>query len=94
MAKVWVKGFTKDDGTKVKGHYREMSGRMLDPKRQRQVVAKMRLGADGEKALKKSIEAAKRSGKQSVKSLKRQYGSALARNSYIPAWALVIGSKI
>ncbi len=25
MAKVWVKGFTKDDGTKVKGHYREVS---------------------------------------------------------------------
>lgn len=23
MAKVWVKGYTKDDGTKVKGHYRE-----------------------------------------------------------------------
>ena len=22
MAKVWVKGFTKSDGTKVKGHYR------------------------------------------------------------------------
>ena len=25
MAKVWVKGFTKSDGTKVKGHYRDVS---------------------------------------------------------------------
>lgn len=27
MAKVWVKGFTKSDGTKVKGHYRDGSKR-------------------------------------------------------------------
>lgn len=24
MARVWVKGYTKSDGTKVEGHYREM----------------------------------------------------------------------
>jgi hypothetical protein len=26
MAKIWIKGYTKPDGTKVKGHYREVSG--------------------------------------------------------------------
>jgi len=25
MARVWVKGFTKSDGTKVKGHYRDVA---------------------------------------------------------------------
>lgn len=24
MAKIWVKGYTKPDGTKVKGHYRKV----------------------------------------------------------------------
>jgi hypothetical protein len=26
MAKIWVKGYTKSDGTKVKGYYKETSG--------------------------------------------------------------------
>lgn len=26
MARVWVKGYTKPDGTKVKGHYRSQAG--------------------------------------------------------------------
>ncbi len=26
MARVYVKGYTKSDGTKVEGHYREMGG--------------------------------------------------------------------
>ncbi len=31
MAKIWVKGYTKPDGTKVKGHYREVSGKSATP---------------------------------------------------------------
>ena len=27
MARVWIKGYTKSDGTKVKGHYRDESVR-------------------------------------------------------------------
>jgi len=27
MAKIWVKGYTKPDGTKVKGHYRGVSAK-------------------------------------------------------------------
>lgn len=27
MAKVWVKGYTKSDGTKVEGHYREINNK-------------------------------------------------------------------
>lgn len=27
MARIWVKGYTKADGTKVPGHYREMQPR-------------------------------------------------------------------
>jgi hypothetical protein len=101
MAKIWVKGYTKPDGTKVKGHFREVSGRMLDPKRQRQVAARIRLGEEPEKALQKGVEIARRGGRQSTKALKKQYGSALARNSrgssgsnYIPSWVRIIGSKI
>lgn len=94
MAKVWVKGFTRADGVKVKGHYREVYDRMVDPKRQRQVVAKVRLGRDYENSLQQGIAAAKRHGKQSVKARKRQYGSALAKGDYIPSWVRVIGAKI
>lgn len=30
MAKIWIKGYTKEDGTKVKGYYREQ---VIDPKK-------------------------------------------------------------
>jgi hypothetical protein len=30
MAKIWVKGYTKPDGTKVKGHYREVAKGRVD----------------------------------------------------------------
>lgn len=44
MAKVWVKGHTRSDGTKVKGHYREVSGRYYDRTRQEHFVNRIRLG--------------------------------------------------
>jgi hypothetical protein len=95
MKKVWIKGYIKPDGTKVKGHYREVSDRLVEPKRQRQVVAKVRLGGDYEKSLQSGIEAAKRHKKYSVTNQKKVYGNALAKAlDYVPTWAKIIGEKI
>jgi hypothetical protein len=94
MARIYVKGYTKPDGTKVKGHYRDVPGKMFDRKRQQQVVAKIRMGDDPKKALQKVTDAARRGGKQSVRGLKKQYGAMLAQGGLGRALTRTIGAKI
>jgi hypothetical protein len=55
MAKIWVKGYTKKDGTKVPGHYRETSGERWNPDimSKERFMAERRAERKGQKSLKK-----------------------------------------
>jgi hypothetical protein len=53
MARVWVEGYKKDDGTKVKGHYREktigkssISSRYIDAENALAKMGYKRIGGD------------------------------------------------
>lgn len=80
MAKVWVKGYTKDDGTKVKGHYRDVDDLYSDRKRQKTLENKVRLGAEPKSAMMQMIKQSNRSSrKKGEAGLKRVYGLNIAR---------------
>jgi hypothetical protein len=50
MAKIWIPAYTKPDGTKVKGHYREMAALPSSAKSRRALVGKIRAGMSPAKA--------------------------------------------
>jgi hypothetical protein len=54
--KIWVKGYTKPDGTKVKGHYREVERLYSDKKSTKKYETAVRMGADPKVALLKMIK--------------------------------------
>lgn len=81
MAKVWIKGFTKADGSKVKGHYREIPDLYSDRKRQKLFAKKVERSGDVDGSYQKMILQANRSKrKPSSPSLKRYAGYGYANN--------------
>ncbi len=76
MAKVWVKGFTKSDGTKVKGHYRDVEmGGAIDRQRKKKVSNLLAMGQDVDKIkskMRSELLRSKRPASEAVK--KRIYG--------------------
>jgi hypothetical protein len=98
MAKVWIKGYTKPDGTKVKGHYRDVSDRMGSRKRDAQLVNRIRLGESPESAVNKSFGAISRrttKGRRSPSSeLKKLYGKAMSNRFDKGSWAKSLGKAI
>jgi len=79
MAKIWVKGYVKEDGTKVPGHYREVSGTMSS-RDKATMASKIRLGQPIETARRqlqmRGIQP--RMLKTTAKKASRQYGRELA----------------
>jgi hypothetical protein len=80
MAKVWVKGFTKDDGTKVKGHYRDTPAKFANKKLEASMANRMRLG--DKDAFEKSKGTFMRSGGAvGVNYTKKLYGQFVGEKS-------------
>ncbi len=76
MAKIWVKGFTRADGVKVKGHYRDVElGGALDRNRMKKVSNLLAMGQDVDKIkrqMRSELLRSKRTVSSAVK--KRIYG--------------------
>ncbi len=81
MAKIWVKGYTKPNGTKVKGHYRDVESRFRNPKTQKVYEAKLRAGRDDEATrdmLFKRDQIRRIKDRETPTEIARRYGTALA----------------
>ncbi len=85
MAKVWVKGYTKPDGTKVKGHYREV-GSVFVPSRtsRKQTANALRMGGNPEdiklQEMRRRLNAAWNKKPAGAAEVKRQYGKNLVQS--------------
>ena len=80
MAKVWVKGYTKPDGIKVKGHFRDVAAKFANKKLETSMANRMRLGDD--LAFEKSKGTFMRTGGASgVSYTKKLYGQFVAGKS-------------
>jgi len=81
--KTWVKGFTRSDGTKVKGHYREIPDLYSDRKRQKTFAKKVEMSGDVDGPYQKMILQAHRSvrskRKESSPAIKRWAGANYAK---------------
>jgi len=88
MARIYVKGYTKPDGTKVKGHYREVNTESggaalaLDRKNKKYISSKIKMGESAENAYQKIqsryFAARTLRGAKSATMNKRLYGRSLA----------------
>jgi hypothetical protein len=80
MAKVWVKGFTKDDGTKVKGHYREIPDLYGSRKEQKTFAKKVQMTGNLDGSYQRMIlQAGRWKRKQSSPAIKRWAGANYAK---------------
>lgn len=95
MAKIWIKGFTRSDGTKVKGHYRDVEWVPSTARGKKTMANKIRLGQPEEVAVAmmgKRISNASRP--INAKSLKKIYGQEMSRKKPDSWWVKSVGRRI
>ena len=80
MARVWVKGFTKSDGTKVKGHYRDVDtfGATTSARERKRISNRIAAGKSPEKAYFTTMNQSLRGKVMSVSKVKQHYGRGVA----------------
>lgn len=74
MAKIWIKGYVKPDGTKVKGHYRDVDQIPGSRKEAKTMASRIRMGMTPQKASDLMAKKSFRSSRQGVGELKKFYG--------------------